>query len=219
MKVFSIANDDGCKVFVDCGANDGLDALEYSRIGGNDMEIWAFEAIPETFSKMEKRVENHKNIKAFNLGLGQKSEKKTFSHFPNRNYMSSAYTDDEKGMVQIECQIVSGDEFFAERNVNHIDYLKIDVEGMEMEVIKGFTKMIEEEKIDVIQFEYTSHYIHANYLLKSVYDFFENKNYKIGKIYPNRVDFFDYNVEAENFFGANFVAINKKKEQLIKKLA
>jgi FkbM family methyltransferase len=219
MNVFkTIIQEQKCKIFVDCGANDGLDALVYSKIGGASMEVYAFEPVQNTYHKLQKRADGHKNIHCFNLGLGEKEETIIFSHLPDKDYMSSAYHQGAEA-IEVECKITAGDTFFNEKAIDKINFLKIDVEGMEYSVLKGFDRMISEGKIDIVQFEYTHNYIQANCLLKNVYEFLNERNYVVGKIYPKNVDFSEYNVGMENFYGANFIAINKNNKNLIQKLS
>ena len=51
-------------------------------------------------------------------------------------------------------ETVKGDDFLSENHINKIDLLKIDTEGSEMEVLKGFEKSIDNKIIRAVQFEY-----------------------------------------------------------------
>lgn len=220
MKAFTIVNKYGCDLFVDCGANDGMDPLYYMGISQNKMDLMAFEVIPAIYDQLVKNTSHNKKITAINLGLGCKNEVKKLKYYPKHTYLSSAYRADSDLLTAevIDCKIVTGDSYFSENNIPKIDFLKIDAEGMDFEVIKGFEGMIKEEKIKVIQFEYTNNFIYADCFLKTVYDFFRDKNYSIGKIYPNGVDFIDYDVDMEDFLSANFIIVNKNQTQLIQDL-
>lgn len=46
------------------------------------------------------------------------------------------------------------DNYCAEHGIDHIDFLKIDVEGFENKVLAGAQRMLSERKIGVIQFEF-----------------------------------------------------------------
>ena len=64
--------------------------------------------------------------------------------------------------------------------------MKIDTEGYESEVLKGFSGIM--SQINVIQFEYGKANLFAKYFLKDYFSDYSDKYY-IGKLYPNGVDF------------------------------
>ena len=59
----------------------------------------------------------------------------------------------EPGEHTLEVELVRGDEFCAENHVNHIDFLKVDAEGYDMQVLLGFAVMLSAGKIDFVQVE------------------------------------------------------------------
>lgn len=50
-------------------------------------------------------------------------------------------------------EILRGDTYCEQHGIYHIDYLKIDVEGHDMNVINGFTGMLSGGKVDFVQVE------------------------------------------------------------------
>ena len=86
--------------------------------------------------------------------------------------------------------------------------MKIDVEGYEDKVLKGFEGMLKAGRIKIIQFEYGCINIDTHFLLKDFYDYLGRFDMKIGKIYPTYVDFREYRYSDENFFGPNYLAVH-----------
>jgi hypothetical protein len=97
--------------------------------------------------------------------------------------------------------------------------LKIDTEGMELKVLKGADGLLKSGSIKVIQFEYGFACIDAGYLLRNIYEYLTAFNYKLGKLYPNYVDFCSYHRMMENFIGPNFVAVHSDNDEIIKKIS
>jgi FkbM family methyltransferase len=62
------------------------------------------------------------------------------------------------------------DDYCRERNIPHIDFLKIDTEGFELEVLKGGREIVH-RATRVIQFEYGGTYADAGITLEMVFDF------------------------------------------------
>ena len=67
-------------------------------------------------------------------------------------------------------RVTSLDSFCSQRNIDHIDILKIDVEGHETEVIKGTRELLKKRKVSIIILE-------ANPLLHSFYNSLEEMGF------------------------------------------
>ena len=114
--------------------------------------------------------------------------------------------------------VTTGDIFCSQNKIETINFLKIDVEGYEPQVLRGFQGLLESERINIIQFEYGYINIAVNFLLKNFYDYLGSYDFLIGKIYPNYVDFRDYRFKDENFYGPNYLAIHSSLTKVIKEL-
>ena len=58
----------------------------------------------------------------------------------------------EARYVQVPVDTV--DEYCSRHEITQIDFLKIDVEGFELKVLQGARRMLEQHRVDVIQFEF-----------------------------------------------------------------
>ena len=97
------------------------------------------------------------------------------------------------------------------KNIKKIDFVKIDTEGHELEVLKGMKSLLKENRIKMIQFEYGGCNLDARVFLKDIFDFFKDLDYKIYKIFPNEVKLIEsYGQYLDNFQYANYVAVQKK---------
>ena len=111
-----------------------------------------------------------------------------------------------------------GDDYVRANNIGMIDFLKIDVEGMEASVLRGFSTMFQERRIRLVQFEYNTTNIVSKFLLRDAYQFFEGFGYCVGKLYPNHVEFRDYHYRHEDFCGPNMVAARKEDKEMLQLL-
>jgi hypothetical protein len=71
----------------------------------------------------------------------------------------------------------------------------------------------------VIQFEYGYANALSRFLLRDYYTLFDAYGYRIGKIYPKRIEFKEYDVEDENFWGPNYIAVRNDLADLQKALS
>jgi FkbM family methyltransferase len=208
----------GTRTIFDVGANVGKWSLHAEKVF-EDATIFSFEPMPEVFAKLRMNVSKIARIKIFELALSNETAVLTFNYYPKSNLLSSIYTHYRGGeSFRVQVRGVDGDSFCEENQIKDIDFLKLDAEGSEHLILQGFQKMLAEERIKVIQFEYGTFSIDSKFLLKDYYDFFSRYNYTVGKIFPNYVDFRPYHWSYENFVGPNYLAIRKSETALIKLL-
>jgi FkbM family methyltransferase len=203
-------------VIFDVGANIG-DYAKMLRSRFSDAEIYCFEPRTETFNRL---VSNTKglNIHFNNVAVG--SSNGILELFKGSNdtdaTMVTAYKDTLSDVFtfagepteSMTCEMISLDDFCKNNNVSEIDFLKIDVEGHELEVLKGASKMIIENKINVIQFEFNEFNVFSRsffydyYKILPQYKFYrimpKNELYPMGK-YKSSLEIFRYqNILAVN---------------------
>ena len=108
----------------------------------------------------------------------------------------------------IELQTV--DDYCSKRDVIKINYLKLDVEGHELEVLKGAKDALRGGRIEIIQFEYGGCNIDSRVLLKDIFDFVEGLPYLVCKILPENIQQIPrYSQALENFQYSNWLLVHK----------
>lgn len=128
-------------VVCDIGANIGNHTL-YWLSRRQASYVYCFEPRPETFLILEKnlQINNFENVcRCFNLGLSDKRSKLKIDTFTNANIGGTSFVDDEHGQFEA----VPLDSLHFDKSV---DFMKIDVEGMEYKVLQGAAKLIEKDK-------------------------------------------------------------------------
>lgn len=191
----------------DVGANVG----DYTRILAGllpSATVYAFEIIPATFELLRNNVSGLPHVTPINLGLSDEHGELPIKYYKDCNVLST--TSDFPHNLDYEvvtAHTTTGDRFCEEHEIEEIAFLKIDVEGMEHRVLEGFNNTLTARKIKVIQFEYGYANALSRFLLGDYYKLFDAYGYRIGKIYPKRVEFKDYAVQDENFWGPNYIAV------------
>lgn len=214
-RIWEVLKNQPIHTIFDVGANVG----EWSKyIAGKlpDAEIHTFEPVEETCKRLKGNTISLPTLKVNNFALSDKKEEIQFNYYPSGSYFSSIYNNQlgkEAQKLTIAC--VTGDDYCLENGINQIHFLKIDTEGSEHKVLKGFTRMLSEGKIKIIQFEYGDMCIDSGFLLKNYFQLLESCGFYIGKIYPKWIEFGGYNKGMENFILSNFLAIHKSQSSLI----
>jgi len=99
------------------------------------------------------------------------------------------------------------DSYCNRGGISHIDYLKVDVEGHDLNVLLGAQSMLNQGLIRYIQFEYSSGWIDNRFYLFDAYNFLQDFAYKLYKITSNGCIILDeYSEIEENFRLKNFLA-------------
>ncbi len=197
-------------VVFDVGANKGQTAIEIRSIFKNST-IYCFEPFFDTFSSLSKNVSEMQNIYLYNLALGSSSNKvKAYYNINNEwnSLVNELNIELEKNKHKPEViNIISLDEFAFNNKISKIDFLKIDTEGYEMQVLKGGKDYLRQGLVDVIYFEIgfdKGDFQHSFYL--DVFNFLNDFDYIFSGIFET----FYYEKAGINRANALFV-----KKQLV----
>jgi FkbM family methyltransferase len=124
--------------FVDVGANIGLMSIFARQSVGKSGRVWAFEANNSTFELLDKNLAlNHfSDVLSFECGLGAKRETKLLYDNWEINRGAASTVVQSAGAKAIEISILTLDEVANQHGIIP-SMIKIDVEGMEEEVLTG----------------------------------------------------------------------------------
>lgn len=210
-------------ILFDAGANIGEYSLELVKFFPN-ANVYSFEPNPRPFTKLNE-ISSEK-INKFNIGLGEENkETNMYSHTNMQlSTLGTMYEDAlvplfniDEPIEKIKVNISTIDSFCAEKNIDKVNYLKIDVEGHEIKVLSGAKKMISKNMIDIIQFEFNNFNVYSRTFLKDFYDLLKNFNfYRVTNktLIPLR----GYHTKNEIFLLQNILCINKKIDKELDKL-
>jgi FkbM family methyltransferase len=207
-------------VLIDVGAHHGDTISEFLKIF-MIKKIYAFEPSKQNFEKLIKKTQkiekcNPVKIKVYQFGLGEKNDIMQLTEitdgvsntFNNLN-MNSKYLKKKKFITtlfgikkfvqdKVPTKIIPLKEFIDQEKIDKIDFIKIDTEGFEFNILLGLEKDI--KKVQFILFEH--HYdnmIIKNYKFKDIHKLLHDNGFK--KIFKIRMPFrksFDYIYENKN---------------------
>ena len=130
--------------------------------------IYCFEPFPDSFRKLEELSRNQK-IKVYQMAVSDQVDKTKLyvnaditcnSFFPRPKDGTKYYPVKAEHIDQIRVDTITIDNFCDREQIEHIDILKIDVEGAETKVLNGARSKLSNQAISLIYTEvmFTAHY-------------------------------------------------------------
>lgn len=176
-----------CRVAFDVGANVG-DWTALALIINPSLEIHAFEPSPTTASRLASR-RFPSNVHLNQFGLGEQSETRELFVYKDGSGANSFYRRVGTPSEQQTSEPVSVrtlDQYRQEARIERVDFVKIDVEGHELSVLRGARQSLAAGALGVVQFEYGGSYIDARAHLKDVWELVAaaDRDYSFYKLYP-----------------------------------
>ncbi len=128
---------------LDIGGNIGYYALLESELVGPEGKVYAVEPVSDNLRILKKNIELNgvKNIKVFKAAMG-KEKKDAEIHISNQSNRSTFVT--RAGTVYIKkekVEMTTVDDFVSEQQISP-DFIRMDVEGYEKEIIQGMRKIL-----------------------------------------------------------------------------
>jgi FkbM family methyltransferase len=137
-------------VCLDVGGNIGYYTLFESNIVGENGKVIAIEPSPPNFQHLKKNLEiqNTENVDAYNFAAGDKDGEINFLVYEESNgsfTIPDGETTDLPGEL-IKVQAKRLDTFLGELKQDHVDFVRMDVEGYESHIIGGMINTIKKSK-------------------------------------------------------------------------
>jgi FkbM family methyltransferase len=205
-----------CRTVFDVGANFGDWSAEALAVWPN-CQVHAFEVAPPTFERLSERfrlAEGGRRVLLNCFGLSDENGTRQIFYYPDHPEVTadSPWHGTDKS-IAFDAQLATGDTYCQTHGVDTIDFLKIDVEGAEYRVLKGFAGCLAAQKVHCLQFEYGAFSTQTKVLLGDYYNLL-SQAYWVGKIYPTYVEFRDYDWTMEDFRFSNYCCVSKLRPDL-----
>lgn len=137
------------QLFMDIGAHIGKYALSVAKTVGKLGKVIAIEPHPTNYQFLQRNIaiNNFGNIIALNVACWDRDGilKLFIGRESGLHSLKSNY-----GLGKVEVKAMSGDHILEKTSINRLDWVKIDAEGAECEVLHGLKKTIQRYKPKVI---------------------------------------------------------------------
>ncbi len=176
--------------FIDVGANVG-DFTELLAKNHPSASIHCFEPNPNTFQKLKENCQSIATLVNGGIGEEEGNLKLYFSQDDKTSVQASSNPEiltvigKQENLTSIDIKVDTLDNYCATNGIEEIDFLKIDIEGFELEALRGAKGLLQENKVKLIQFEFNEVNIVKRRFLKDFYaeldgfDFFRLEEKKL----------------------------------------
>lgn len=186
------------KIYFDVGANDGNSGISFLR---NDNIVYGFEPTPRMINIIKNKVGNNPNYHLIPVAVSNVEGKAKFKISGQADWGCSSlctFNDnldktwpgrtDFKLTEEIEVDVITLETFINKENITEIEFLHVDVQGKDLEVLIGLGSKLNIVKAGVIEMP-TSHanklYKDQIYTESDAIEFLGKNNFKIDRIESN----------------------------------
>jgi FkbM family methyltransferase len=199
----------------DVGSNKGqfLDRV-FADLPAEQCRVHCFEPAAYTFGLLTEKTKTIPGVVLNNLALGDEpGERELFYHKPGAGTASLTRRRlDHLGITQSQSETVrveTIDRYCREKGVERIDLLKLDVEGHELEVLRGASETLAQNRVRLVTFEFGGCNIDTRTFLQDYFYFFSSE-WRFFRLTPSGylLPLPQYREQDEQFRTSNFLVLN-----------
>jgi FkbM family methyltransferase len=194
-----------------CAVRTGIDPERLASETLAGVELHAFEPSPTCYAKLEARLPSwNRGARVFvsRTAIAERQGHATFTVFGETDGINTLIpmpSDVGRGIVDV--QLMTLDAYALASGLARIDFLKIDTEGNDCNVLEGAATLLREHRIGLIQFEYNHRWIAYRRFMKDAFELLLPAGYNVGKVTPKGiVTYRGWQPELETFREGNYLA-------------
>ncbi|MBA2279882.1 MAG: FkbM family methyltransferase [Acidimicrobiia bacterium] len=200
-------------VILDVGANVGHWTAAARRCFPN-ATIHAFEPAPPTFDRLQRRFAHDGGVHAHPVALGAGTGSARLGYDVAHTEVASLAVL-PAGSETFDVAVRAGDDVLDEHAIERVHLLKVDAEGYDLEVLRGFVRAFARGAVDIVQFEVSPWNSVARVWVHDLVDAL-GEGWTTGRVFPQHVALAPYSPELERFqHRQNHVAVRADRPDLV----
>lgn len=182
-------------IFLDIGANLGTTSIYVKKMMNRALHVIGFEPAKVNYDlfRVNCILNQVEDIKTEFMGLSSDNVQKSFFYSVSQSGLSRIVEDNAKGENINVIEVMKLDDYLDKNKISaeQIDYIWIDAEGHEDEIIEGAMKTLRSKKIPLIHECNPGDYLEKNRFdiycknVAEIYNYFiDMKMYRVGEMEP-----------------------------------
>lgn len=196
-------------IYIDVGANNGCDSIPIAQANRN-AKVYAFEPTPELVYHLSLQTSTLANYKIIPKAVSNFNGTTTFFISGQGDWGCSSMNEfndnlektwpgrtDFKVTNQLNVEVITMKEFIVQNDIQHIDFLHVDAQGQDLEVLMGFEDKLSIVKKGVIEMPLTHDkklYKNQKYVLADAILFLFSRGFHIKEILSNDPEHNELNI-------------------------
>jgi FkbM family methyltransferase len=173
-------------IIVEAGAHKGKDTLDISKTWPKGF-VHAFEPVPDIYKKLLKATKKRQNVTCYPIALSDKSGKSAIFISGGMSDASSSLLKPEEHMIifpdvsfdtLIDVDTLTLDEWAQKYSIKKVDFLWLDLQGMELNVLKSGTGLLKNVRALYTEVSLVETYKNAP-LYTELKQWLENSGFKV----------------------------------------
>lgn len=199
----------------DVGANQGRYTQRLQLVfEGLPVQIHAFEPSAVIYRELEKNAGGLASVSLHRFGFSSGDEQRPLFKRATMSGQSSVYQRrlehfNMKMDILEDISLTTIDRFCAIQGIEHIHFLKMDVEGHELACLQGAAEMLKRQSIDFIQFEFGGCNIDSRTFFQDFWYLLHEHYYFYRVVRDGLIPITQYNERWEIFKNINFLLERK----------
>jgi FkbM family methyltransferase len=174
-------------VVIDAGANVGRWLEAFCRMAKSQGRMYAFEPQPGAAAKIRERKLD--NCEVIQKALGEQTGRRTFYTSSETDTMGSLYERQDtfvrgREYLETEVEVMTLDDFVEQRKIDRINFMKVDMEGGELEALRGASECMRSGIIKALSFEFGISNVNSRVFFRDIFQFLVGHKYSVYRVTP-----------------------------------
>jgi FkbM family methyltransferase len=206
------------RVIFDIGANIGdYSAMISSRSSQHHVpvDLHLFEPTKSCFGEIAKRFADRSDMSMNNWGASNSDCEQRIFYDEEKSGLASLYKRN-LDHLQIHMKMSEDitlkrlDKYIEDKSISKLSFVKMDIEGHELNALEGFGKYLNGDFVDYVQFEYGGANLDSHTSLLELWRYLEKRGFVITKVMQKGLEVRSYQAYMEIFNYSNYVAVSKR---------
>ena len=202
-----------CRTFIDAGANFGWYTTLFFKYARDVGSVHAFEPLPVTFACLERNYKlmgSPKSVTINKLALADEETEMTINIFPGEPSGHASLSDHRRTDTQkVKCKVATLNSYLEHNNVGSVDFIKVDVEGAELSLLRGSDRLFRQDEQPIWLMEMALNQTrNFGYTPNDLIEYFKKRGkYRFLKINEEAIRFEEITGFDESDVGSNVICI------------